>query len=69
MLGNYIESSITSDNIKVLINNERPSLLTVPDKIIILLATISEQAVNLHLLRAHPMRIQPLTSSASSSKN
>jgi hypothetical protein len=42
MLGHHVESAFTSDNIKALINNERPSILTAPEKVVLLLATLSK---------------------------
>jgi hypothetical protein len=45
MMGHYVESASTTENIKMIINSERPSLLTAPEKVVIILATLSNKDV------------------------
>jgi hypothetical protein len=45
MMGHYVESASISDGIKGIINSERPSLLTAPEKVVIILATFSSKDV------------------------
>lgn len=68
MIGNHVESAAMTENLQIIANQLRPSILNAPDKVVLLLTTGIEQ-VNLIKVRLFKIKISQFLYQLQTSKN